>query len=276
MIKTLGNPEDKRYTGDTAGLLELLALDMRLTYSVCDMVSDVVYAPRSKRDPMPWVQVGGLESRLRSGEIVAVEVPEGDDGMKCGNRIKYGRNVCAREHGHVGPHRDTAMSEAHSFRWFDNEGTPADETEKQATARYVVQPYDRRSRFAVYDTVTELDVDNYSSRYAAQDRADRLNAPAKVQDAQLAGERLFKVCVHGRRLYKTLRAKSVPVCAEGATYGVWDDNDAGFVHVVDCAQDAVTWATEQMDDEPDYELEILAVCREHTDQPANGCEECDA
>lgn len=260
MIKTLGNPENKRYTGDTAGLRKLESQGMRLTYSVCDMVSDVVYAPRSKRDPMPWAQVGGLESRLRSTEIVAVEE---DPDVKPVNVIDSQDAVNRKEVG-VKP-----------------------------SPRYVVQPYgrrrstDRRSRFAVYDTVTELDVDNYTSRYAAQDKADRLNASGhsveEIREASRHGETValhqaacLPKCVHGRHLYKTLRAKSIPVCAEGATYGVWDDNDAGFVHAEDCAQDAVTWAAEQMDDEPDYELEILAVCREHTDQPANGCEECDA
>lgn len=42
----------------------------------------------------------------------------------CGNRWKFGKDECARERGHIGPHRNTETSEAHSFRWFDNEGTP--------------------------------------------------------------------------------------------------------------------------------------------------------
>lgn len=49
----------------------------------------------------------------------------------CGNQIKYGKNVCVREDGHIGPHRDTEASEAHAFRWFDNEGTPAEETDSE-------------------------------------------------------------------------------------------------------------------------------------------------
>ncbi|MGW2027708.1 hypothetical protein [Streptomyces decoyicus] len=59
------------------------------------------------------------------GPAKAYERTENDVDGACGNRIKYGKNVCARERGHIGPHRDTAKSEAHSFRWFDSEGTPA-------------------------------------------------------------------------------------------------------------------------------------------------------
>lgn len=60
------------------------------------------------------------------------ERTENDIDAACGNRIKYGKNVCARERGHIGPHRDTATSEAWSFRWFDDEGTPAAETDSNA------------------------------------------------------------------------------------------------------------------------------------------------
>ncbi|MEV0444059.1 hypothetical protein AB0I84_18835 [Streptomyces spectabilis] len=47
----------------------------------------------------------------------------------CGNRWKYGKDVCAREVGHVGPHRNTKGEEAYSFRWFDSEGTTAAKSE---------------------------------------------------------------------------------------------------------------------------------------------------
>ncbi|MFF4933549.1 hypothetical protein ACFY2H_32350 [Streptomyces griseofuscus] len=43
----------------------------------------------------------------------------------CGNRWKYGKDMCARDYGHIGPHRNTEALEAWSFHWFDNEGTPA-------------------------------------------------------------------------------------------------------------------------------------------------------
>ncbi|BDM70550.1 hypothetical protein HEK616_40370 [Streptomyces nigrescens] len=47
-------------------------------------------------------------------------------GGVCGNQWKYGKDVCALEVGHIGPHRNTKASEAWSFRWFNNEGTPAE------------------------------------------------------------------------------------------------------------------------------------------------------
>lgn len=49
----------------------------------------------------------------------------------CGNRSA--RQVCALPTGHTGYHRSTAETEAWSFRWFDNEGTPAEETDSEGT-----------------------------------------------------------------------------------------------------------------------------------------------
>ncbi|MEU7243361.1 hypothetical protein [Streptomyces sparsogenes] len=60
----------------------------------------------------------------RNVRLIQVDTP-------CGNRWKFGKGECTREAGHIGPHRNTEASEAHSFRWFDNEGTPA-ETEQEA------------------------------------------------------------------------------------------------------------------------------------------------
>lgn len=145
-----------------------------------------------------------------------------------------------------------------------------------AAPRYVVVAYGRSKRaFAVYDTVTELDTDQFTSRYAATDKARRLNegeAPAPIAEPRND----LPKCIHGRHQYKTIRGHSIPRCEDGAQYGVWDSNDAGFLHIVDCAQDAVTWAAEQMDDEPDYELEVKAVCPDHNDQPGYNCESCNA
>ncbi|MEJ8671879.1 hypothetical protein WKI71_36605 [Streptomyces sp. MS1.AVA.1] len=45
----------------------------------------------------------------------------------CGNRWKYGKDVCVREAGHIALHRNTEALEAWTFQWFDNEGTPAEE-----------------------------------------------------------------------------------------------------------------------------------------------------
>lgn len=47
------------------------------------------------------------------------------DGL-CGNEWKHGKDACARQPGHVGPHRNTKAVEAWTFSWFDSDGTPAD------------------------------------------------------------------------------------------------------------------------------------------------------
>ncbi len=240
MIKVLGAPGSKRWIGDTAGLVKLQTMGMVLRYEVATRHPEyaVRYQPRTQRDPMPWVQVGGLESRLRSTEIVAIE--------------------------------------ADAFAAWEAAQAPAPEA--PAAPRYTVTAYGRNTRhFAVYDTVTELDVANgFTSRYAATDKARRLNEAVDKVTEILTEPTGLRKCIHGRHQYKTLRAASIPVCAEGERYGVWDDNDAGFLHIVDCAQDAVTWAAEQMDDEPDYELEVKAVCPDHEDQPGYNCESCNA
>lgn len=49
-----------------------------------------------------------------------------EDETACGNRWKYGKDVCARKREHIGLHKTTEKDEAHTFRWFDNEGTPAE------------------------------------------------------------------------------------------------------------------------------------------------------
>lgn len=66
----------------------------------------------------------------------------------------------------------------------------------------------------------------------------------------------------------------VPHCESGITYGVWDDLDGGFTHAVDCAMEAANWAAEVLDEDPDNEFIIKAVCRSHEDQPAASCTIC--
>lgn len=43
----------------------------RLVYEIGETKYDVQYAPRSKWDPSPWLQIGGSEFRLKSTEIHA-------------------------------------------------------------------------------------------------------------------------------------------------------------------------------------------------------------
>lgn len=69
-------------------------------------------------------------------------------------------------------------------------------------------------------------------------------------------------------------ALPVPRCEPGTTYGVWDELAGGFTFAVDCAMDAANWAAEQLDEDPDGEMTIKAICREHEEQPKDGCEEC--
>ncbi|MFJ9628070.1 hypothetical protein ACIRU8_10300 [Streptomyces sp. NPDC101175] len=61
----------------------------------------------------------------RTAEALTVERDRDPAGSACGNRWKYGKDTCARDAQHIGPHRNTAAREAWSFHWFDSEGTPA-------------------------------------------------------------------------------------------------------------------------------------------------------
>lgn len=72
---------------------------------------------------------------------------------------------------------------------------------------------------------------------------------------------------------------AIPACEPGVTYGAWSEGAGGFVYSgADCATDAANWAADELrrlakDDDTDT-IQILAICREHEEQPANGCEEC--
>lgn len=68
----------------------------------------------------------------------------------------------------------------------------------------------------------------------------------------------------------------VPTCQAGVTYGIWNENDGGFVHTRDCALHAANDAAEFLTEDPESDLRILAVCREHQEQPADTCEDCSA
>jgi hypothetical protein len=74
---------------------------------------------------------------------------------------------------------------------------------------------------------------------------------------------------------------NVPSCTQsGTTYGVWSESAGGFIYAVDCATEAGNWAASELrelakTDDTDT-FEILAVCREHGEQPADSCEDCHA
>lgn len=60
------------YIGNTRDLLKLNALGYELRYEVTRGAEyRVRYEPRFRTDPKPWVQIGGLQSRLSSGEVGA-------------------------------------------------------------------------------------------------------------------------------------------------------------------------------------------------------------
>jgi len=65
----------------------------------------------------------------------------------------------------------------------------------------------------------------------------------------------------------------VPTCESGVTYGIWNENDGGFVHTRDCALRAANDAADFLAEDPDSEYKVLAVCREHEDEPADTCTE---
>jgi hypothetical protein len=61
----------KIWIGSTVDLLRLKKEGRTLKYEAMGTLWDVDYAPRSPYDPLPFLQVGGLNSRLRSTEIHA-------------------------------------------------------------------------------------------------------------------------------------------------------------------------------------------------------------
>lgn len=254
MIKALGNPERKRWIGDTKGLIQLKTMGMVLRYEVMTDAPEyaVRHAPRSPRDPMPFVQVGGLESRLRSTEIVAIEADA----------------FAAWE----------AEQDAAADAWIesiDRSLSTSAQTEIPAAPRYELVKVG--SFFEVRDHQRKVAVFHSASRYAANDKLRRLGVEGSTE---IAASRPWPMdrprCIHGKACSTLLGSTSIPVCTERAQYGVWDETDAGFTHVVDCAQDAADWAAEQLDNDPDGEMSVKVVCSEHNDYPHSSCEECDA
>lgn len=62
-------------------------------------------------------------------------------------------------------------------------------------------------------------------------------------------------------------------CEFGQAYGVFGDE--GPIETLDCATQAANDAAfYTAEDDGDTEYTVKAVCREHPEQPANGCEDC--
>jgi len=71
-------------------------------------------------------------------------------------------------------------------------------------------------------------------------------------------------------------ADRLPVqpCESGADYGVWTEDDGGFLCTFDCAMQAANYAAELLAEDDEQELKILRECHDHPGQREDGCEEC--
>lgn len=140
--------------------------------------------------------------------------------------------------------------------------------------------------FVVRDLVTELDVATASSRYAANDKADRLEAEAAQPATGRAQTDLLAAvdfgepkCVHGFYERPADRGAAIKACDRkppAVSVGVFSDE--GCVDFFDCAVQASD-ATARLNaeeeapaDDPAYRWAVL--CAEHEEQPVNNCEEC--
>jgi len=66
----------------------------------------------------------------------------------------------------------------------------------------------------------------------------------------------------------------VQLCESGADYGVWTEDDGGFLCTFDCAMQAANFAAELLAEDDEQELKILRECHDHPGQREDGCEEC--
>lgn len=142
--------------------------------------------------------------------------------------------------------------------------------------------------FAVRDLVTELDVATASSRYAANDKADRLEAEAaqpateRAQTDPLAAVDFGEPkCVHGFYERPADRGAAIRACDRkppAVSVGVFSDE--GCVEFFDCAVQAsdetarLNAEEEAPADAPMFRWAVL--CADHEEQPKDGCEKCAA
>jgi len=105
-----------------------------------------------------------------------------------------------------------------------------------------------------------------------------------AENCELAPEQPASVlCGHRKADPRGEYTDRIPVpahCESGTAYGLWDEYAGGFTYAGDCryevAAEAVNWLTDPTADnyDPDGEYKVLAVCREHEDEPADTCTEC--
>jgi len=306
MIKAVDNQENKRWIGNTAGLLKLRSQGLELRYGISTGVPEyaVRYAPRSKYDPMPWVQAGGLESRLRSTEIVAIDADvfaawEAEQDAKTDewiSSIDRSLNATGRELDRIADGVaavDAVFDELEAGMTRITKAVQGLKAERGASPRYATHSFlsGTSMRFAVKDTETGIDVDTFSSRYAARDKADRMNTEtgnvidrvdaAVRESAGVSGpgnEPLPKrwpntlaKCAHGFSL-KPGVTSTVP-CGSALDYGVFGDE--GPVEVYGCAVQAANDAAFYTK-EDDSEYVVRVVCPDHEDRARDHCEECNS
>lgn len=163
----------------------------------------------------------------------------------------------------------------------EQQTTPATketDTVTETAPRYIVHSFlaGPHTVFAVKDTVTQIDVASFYSRYAARDKRDRLNADLtarETRETQLAQE--FPTdgpkCGHGFAL--RVGVTSSVKCEFGHEYGVFGDE--GPIDRADCAMQAANDAAfYTSEDDGDTEYVVKVICPDHEDQPKDGCEDC--
>jgi hypothetical protein len=134
----------------------------------------------------------------------------------------------------------------------------------------VARPTDGR---VVSWILSECRAENETEIAARHGETDKLhNATCKSQGDCIS---------HGikdKRGSRGLELGVIPACEPGTTYGAWSEGAGGFVHSGDCATEVANWAADELrklvkEDDTDT-IEILAVCRDHEEQPKGGCEGC--
>lgn len=123
------------------------------TYTRVENGTETTVTAKEALAEINHAMMGGRRSVRRMSSITrtdyAIDYKDGRsvrlvlNDTPCGNRWKFGKDECARAHGHIGPHRNTKTSEAHTFRWFDHEGEPAPTEEPAATPAEADESEDR-------------------------------------------------------------------------------------------------------------------------------------
>ncbi|MFI1408829.1 hypothetical protein ACH4Y0_02650 [Streptomyces sp. NPDC020707] len=202
------------------------------------------------------------------------------------------------DYGSEGHPNKSSMREALRLTISSYFTTEQEADEVTGTApRYVVNRLDN-GHFAVHDTVTTLDVATRTSRYAANDKAarleeesggsvDRMDAvvraaagvsgpntdplPKRWPNITVDGADERPKCGHGFSL--KCGVTSQVTCEFGHEYGVFGDE--GPVDRADCAVQAANDAAfYTAEDDGDTEFVVKVICPDHPEQAKETCEKC--